>query len=109
MSAQTYSSPTPVKRLPAPGQPSSVSKSTAASPFPAKARPKKKDSKVARGKSNKKEQQERRGNPKMGTNVNEPSLKDLSHPSLNEQLKAYNTATFKLVKTGKVLEQCLSG
>lgn len=44
----------------------------------------------------------------MGTNVNEPSLKDLSHPSLNEQLKAYNTATFKLVKTGKVLEQkCL--
>lgn len=44
----------------------------------------------------------------MGTNVNEPSLKDLSHPSLNEQLKAYNTATFKLVKTGKVFEQkCL--
>lgn len=108
VSAQTYSSPTPVKRLQTPGQPSlnaSVSKSNAAAapspPPPLKPRSKKKDCKTTNSKSNKKEKQER-SNPKMGTNVNEPSLKDLSHPSLNEQLKAYNTATFKLVKTGKV-------
>lgn len=31
----------------------------------------------------------------------EVSLKDLSHPSLNEHLKNHNAATFKLVRTGK--------
>lgn len=33
--------------------------------------------------------------------VNECSLKDVSHPTCIDQLKTYNTATFKLVKTGK--------
>ncbi|KAL1464912.1 hypothetical protein WDU94_004517, partial [Cyamophila willieti] len=34
-------------------------------------------------------------------NNSEVSLKDLSHPSLNEHLKNHNAATFKLVRTGK--------
>jgi len=28
------------------------------------------------------------------------SLKDLTHPALNDSLKTHNAATFKLVKTG---------
>ncbi|XP_026682600.1 uncharacterized protein LOC113469254 isoform X2 [Diaphorina citri] len=37
----------------------------------------------------------------------EVSLKDLSHPSLNEHLKNHNAATFKLVRTGKKIVQVL--
>ena len=29
------------------------------------------------------------------------TLRDLSHPSLNEALKAHNSVTFKLVRTGE--------
>lgn len=33
------------------------------------------------------------------------ALKDLVHPSLNETLKTQNSVTFKLVKTGKRLNE----
>ncbi|CAH0388919.1 unnamed protein product [Bemisia tabaci] len=38
---------------------------------------------------------------KMATGSGEGSLRDLSHPSLNEPLRAHNAATFKLVRTGE--------
>lgn len=37
----------------------------------------------------------------------EISLKDLSHPSLNDHLKNHNAATFKLVRTGKNIASSL--
>lgn len=97
VSAQARSSSsTSVKRLSTLlGQPSPTP--SAANECAAKAANKKEGK---QNKSNKKEKPEK-SNLKMATGVNEPSLKDLSHPSCNDQLKAYNTATFKLVKTGK--------
>lgn len=95
MSTQTVSSAASVNRLSTLGQTSSTlsgSNNLAVKTI------KRKTSK--RSKSNKKEKEEK-NNSKMGSSVNEPSLKDLSHPSFKDQLITYNTATFKLVKTGK--------
>lgn len=91
VSAQSVTS-TSIKRSSTVGQPSPALSSTPNSV--------KFEKKNKKNKPNKKEKPEKNG-PKMTTNLNEPSLKDLSHPSFNDQLKAYNTATFKLVKTGK--------
>jgi len=33
------------------------------------------------------------------------SLRDLTHPTLNDSLKTHNAATFKLVKTGMAIEK----
>ncbi|CAH0770999.1 unnamed protein product [Bemisia tabaci] len=45
---------------------------------------------------------------KMATGSGEGSLRDLSHPSLNEPLRAHNAATFKLVRTVSDFTQELS-
>lgn len=50
-------------------------------------------------KGGKKEQDER--NSKMATGTGEGALRELSHPSINEQLKNHNAVTFKLVRTGR--------
>lgn len=91
ISAQSVTSSTSTKRA------STVGQSSAAANSVVKFDKKSKKSKI----NNPKGKEKADKNSKMTTNVNEPSLKDLSHPSFNDQLKAYNTATFKLVKTGK--------
>ncbi|KAG8272221.1 hypothetical protein J6590_046101 [Homalodisca vitripennis] len=58
-----------------------------------------KDQNQRKKKLSKQEQQER--NVKMATATGEGSLRELSHPSLNDQLKNHNAVTFKLVRTGK--------
>jgi len=85
-----------VKKLSAPSQPLAAP-STRTQLITSKAANKKEGK---QSKPNKKDKAEK--NVKMAaTGVNDCSLKDVSHPSCSEQLRAYNTATFKLVKTGK--------
>lgn len=106
VSAQSVAS-TSIKRPPPPtvGQTLATS-GTADNAQPAKAAAEKKTKKASSKKekqqaSNSNEKNFNNNNNKMTTNVNEPSLRDLSHPTFNDQLKSYNTATFKLVKTGE--------
>lgn len=42
-------------------------------------------------------------NPTASAMADDLSLRDLTHPALNDCLKSHNAATFKLVKTGKSL------
>jgi len=41
-------------------------------------------------------------NPMASAMGDDLSLRDLTHPALNDSLKTHNAATFKLVKTGTV-------
>ncbi|XP_069675768.1 uncharacterized protein [Periplaneta americana] len=48
--------------------------------------------------------EDKQGNQEDDSNMasgGEITLRDLSHPSLNEALKAHNSVTFKLVRTGE--------
>ncbi|XP_046668557.1 uncharacterized protein LOC124359657 isoform X3 [Homalodisca vitripennis] len=65
-----------------------------------------KDQNQRKKKLSKQEQQER--NVKMATATGEGSLRELSHPSLNDQLKNHNAVTFKLVRTVSDFTQELS-
>jgi hypothetical protein len=53
-------------------------------------------------KQNQKKSEEKQGNKEdsMATG-GDITLRDVSHPSLNEALKAHNSVTFKLVRTGE--------
>lgn len=44
----------------------------------------------------------------MATGGEAAALRDLTHPGLNESLKAHNAVTFKLVRTGKKTKNCIS-
>jgi hypothetical protein len=59
-------------------------------------------------KQNQKKSEEKQGNKEgnMATG-GDITLRDVSHPSLNEALKAHSSVTFKLVRTGEYGEHCV--
>jgi len=53
-------------------------------------------------KQNQKKSEEKQGNKEDNMAAGgDITLRDVSHPSLNEALKAHNSVTFKLVRTGE--------
>jgi len=56
-------------------------------------------------KQNQKKSEEKQGNKEDNMAAGgDITLRDVSHPSLNEALKAHNSVTFKLVRTGEYSE-----
>jgi len=57
-------------------------------------------------KQNQKKSEEKQGNKEDNMAAGgDITLRDVSHPSLNEALKAHNSVTFKLVRTGEYGER----
>ena len=59
-------------------------------------------------KQNQKKSEEKQGNKEDNMAAGgDITLRDVSHPSLNEALKAHNSVTFKLVRTGEYSDHFL--
>ncbi|XP_066994991.2 uncharacterized protein [Anabrus simplex] len=68
--------------------------------LPPPTKPNRKEKKGGKKKRNKKEKEPEQSDGKMATG-GEVTLRDVTHPQLNESLKAHNSVTFKLVRTGE--------